>query len=220
MPVAIFAVALALLAAQVDVPLAVAVRDAPDAQWNDVEVTNTGTKVAVAWALRIEHGTQGPTHQSIDIVARLAQEGGADRLLSPDRTNTDSKVSKVEGAVTAIVPLAVVYEDNTAIGDPERIAFIFERRRTDADEWDRVLPILERLSDDVTPQSLRFAAAELLGAGATPPAGVRPGEGVRRGLANNLELAAKSDNPAYVLSHIIESGRRAAANLRAHATRR
>ena len=221
MPVAILAVALALMAAQAaDVPLAVTFRDNADAQWSDIEVTNIGTKTAVAWALRVEHEGKPPSGRSVDIVSRLAQDGGADRLLAPNGKNADARESKVNGRLTAIVPLAVVYEDNTAIGDPDRIAFIFDRRRADADEWDKLIPILERLTENATPQTLRFAASELLAPGPTPPGTARTGEGVRKGLANNLEIAAKSDNPAYVLGHIIESGRRAAANLRAHAVRR
>jgi hypothetical protein len=216
MRLCLLALGLAILVRQPgDVPIRTAFRPNPDAQRIDIELTNLGDTVVTAWVVRIESPHRPPSFAGTDIVSRFAHDGAADILLLPNQPTLAISEPVENGPLHAVVPLAAVYDDGTAVGDRERIEEIFATRREVLAAYEQTLPGLERLSQDVTPQTLRAAAAALL-AEPTP----RYGGLLRTGLARNLELAAGAEDPARALDHVLASTRRMIEDLRAHSTRR
>jgi hypothetical protein len=209
---------MAVIAQGNDLELTAVPRENPTEARTDVELTNTSAKVAVAWSIRIHTAgppSSGPLTITSDAGIALMDDPLPRTVLQPNQSRRIPGPARSGGPVTSVVPLAVVFSDDTAEGDPTRIAAIFERRRAEAAEWEQILPALERVRRNVTPQTLRFAASELI---ATPDG--RQASAVRRTTAASLESAATSDDPADVLESVIRRGRATAVHLRSHSSRR
>jgi hypothetical protein len=213
----VFALGVVMTTAQpADVPLQATFRPSADGATTEIELTNTGTRRAVAWSLRIEREGRRQGGITSDAVWQLARDGEPDGLLPPNQSRVAARYSLANGLVETVVPVAVVYDDNTAIGEVKVIDEIFARRREQVTAYDALLPMLDRLGANVTPQTLRFAAAEIFDPNQVPS----PDHSVRRGIAHNLELVAKAPDPVRGYAGFVAYTRRLAETLRAHSVRR
>jgi len=134
---------LALLVA--DLPLVVGKAAAGSSQ---VELRNTGTQPINAWAFAISsRNPNGGIHRvfhSSDVYMSEVTGGlqGAEPHLKPLMPR-ESRAVPVDPLAddASFQALAVVLEDNTALGDDQTIATFFQKRRAERDELKRVVDI-------------------------------------------------------------------------------
>jgi hypothetical protein len=209
---------LSLVVSQIDVAqstLAVAVRDSPDAGVAQIELTNLGPVPIVAWALKIVGSDGRTSYTTQDNYIHLATQPVGPRVLmqgTPTLVAT-REARRLRGAT--ITPIAVVYADRTAIGDPERLTKIFADRRAEADAWDELMPQLEALSRSNLEASLmRTAATEIL-----DPTATKGGRAWRTSISESLVNISTSAQRAEEMRALMADLRRYADAARLHASR-
>jgi hypothetical protein len=200
----------------VDVPLSIVVREgAGPGRW-DLELTNTGTRPVVAWAFEVMGADGRRTGSSRDVFSQLLGDHPDDKILHPGVPTVVAWQSseRLDGAT--ITPAAVIYADATAIGDAERIEFIFAGRRAKAEALADVIPKLEALAQaGLTAESLEAASVAL-----GDPSRRKRGSHVYQGLANNLTLFSKSPTPEVGFHHMLDRMRRELQLAKEHSFRR
>jgi hypothetical protein len=111
-----------------------------------VQLTNTGSQTVNAWSLAVTTPAgSGRSHQVVETVDAYLSEAVRGVAGIPDRLNPlppgqTREISLDPLPVDATVRvLAVVLEDDTAVGDAGAIRAIFDRRASERDELHRVI---------------------------------------------------------------------------------
>jgi hypothetical protein len=111
-----------------------------------VQLTNTGSQTVNAWSLAVTTPLgNGGTHQLVETVDAYLSEATRGVVELPDKLNGLLPGQTREIALDPLPPdatarvLAVVLEDDTAMGDADAIRSIFSRRVIERDELGRVI---------------------------------------------------------------------------------
>ena len=136
-----------------DVPLEVVV-DGPsdDARAVQGHITNIGTRTATAWSLRIAftysdrpRSTSYMDQDNYHLVAVPAPDGHGPLRAGQSVAFIVGLPDTILPIATSIVPVAVVYDDGTGIGQTERVDAIFARRLRDVDAAKEIVSELQTL---------------------------------------------------------------------------
>jgi hypothetical protein len=110
-----------------------------------VQLTNTGSQTVNAWSLAVTTPAGSGTHQVVETVDAYLSEATRGVVGMPERLNALLPGQTREIALdplpadATVRALAVVLEDDTAVGDADTIRSIFERRAIERDELHRVI---------------------------------------------------------------------------------
>jgi hypothetical protein len=197
-----------------DVPLSIVVRQQVEPGRWDLEFTNVGAKPVVAWSFEVIDADGRRTATTQDMYVQLLGDRPDDSILHPG-VPTIVVWRASARMVATITPLAVVYADATALGDPEPIERIFAGRREKGEALADVIPRLETLAQaGLTAESLTAASVAL-----GDSIRAKRGSHVYQGVANNLKLFSTSETPAFGFHHMLERMRREAELTKAHSVR-
>lgn len=202
MPATLFVVASALSAmlgasslqqaGDTSVPLDIVLRPSPGGDTIDVELTNHGSKTAVAWALKYQYppsvGRSGGAIEQ-DFYPQLVTPGKGDSPgpIEPNKSRVVLTVPSDAYAGATLVAVSVVYDDGTAVGDERQIRPIFDRRTSDARTWKELSATLNKLARGRVSAATVQSALDSIEA--TPQA---EGSGKRQLVIKNLALLLKS----------------------------
>lgn len=201
------------------VPLTVQTVTDPQTGEETLQVTNEGTTQATAWAVRVvqKNGQIGGVVE--DIYTRLASAtSGENVLLGPGQAATVN-ARYPPRTVSSAIPVAVVYEDQTAIGEETTIDDIFRRRLEELPTIEEVLRELRVLQQaGASRGAMQHLADELKRAASEP-------HGSARGLAaSNLNLilsgVVQGRGPGSSLGELIALFQRTLTVTSAHSKRR
>jgi len=154
------------------VPLEVVV-DGPtdDARAISGHMTNVGTRTATAWSLRIAftyadrpQATSYLDRDNYQLLVVPAADGHGPLRAGESVAFTVALPSNDSLPIaTSVVPVAVVYDDRTAVGQKGRVDAIFSRRLLDVDAANELVSELQRLVNggDVTSAALQQLATDL-----------------------------------------------------------
>jgi hypothetical protein len=202
--VLVASLSIGLVASQAQVaPIALDVEVLPSAEGQDSEIvlTNTGPTDAVAWVLRITRpdGTVGTI--SRDSYRELLLHPVESKVLiqgTPTRVRPISSTQLRGGTIT---PVAVVYANRTAVGEPEAIEQIFASRRQDAQTYTAIIALLKGYAQkSPSPQDMVMALDQL-----RAPTGAELGRSLREQAAENLARLLKSKAPREALQSVISA---------------
>jgi hypothetical protein len=198
-----------------DLHLLVVVRESAEPGSVDLELTNTAAKPVVAWQIEFVEPGGGRSGIGQDMYVQLLGSSPDDKILRPGapKVVVQQPADRMRGA--AITPLAVVYADGTAVGEPKPIEQIFARRRADAQALADVVPRL-----DVLVQGRVDAAALTASAYFDAAARQERVTGVYRSLTDNLTHVSKSATPDADFRVMLEHMRRQLALAQEHSVRR
>jgi len=133
-------------AAAADLPLAVRLATGSASR---AELTNTGTQPVNAWSLAITTPAgEGRTHRTVQTVDGYLTTAMRGVVTVPEKFNPLSPGETRQIELEPLPPdasasvVAVVLEDNTAVGDADVIRGIFERRIKERDELGRVVEVV------------------------------------------------------------------------------
>ena len=110
-----------------------------------VQLTNTGSQTVNAWSLAVTTPAGSGAHQVVETVDAYLSEATRGVVGMPERLNALLPGQTREIALdplpadATVRALAVVLEDDTAVGDADTIRSIFERRAIERDELHRVI---------------------------------------------------------------------------------
>jgi hypothetical protein len=196
------------------VPVSIVVRESAEPGRLDIELTNTGTKRVVAWAFDVI-GPDGrrTSRTRQDVFTQLLGDRPDDKILHPGVPTLVAWRPSNDLTGATVTARAVIYDDATAIGDPESIELIFAARRSRAAALVEIIPRLEALAAAGITEESRAAAIATFQA----LQNTRRESGAYQNVITNLTHFATSD---VVLQHMLEELRRELALAREQSARR
>lgn len=212
----------------VGVPLGIAARLNAGGDSVELELTNHGSKTAVAWSIKIVglpsvDGRPPNIHIGQDLYWQLATSVPIKppfvAPLPPKGRVVVQSLSSTAYPGASFVAVCVVYSDDTAVGDEERIEGIFKGRARDARELKEVSVTLNEVTKGTITRASVEAAIRILETGmGADRAG---GGGMRQGAVRDLRYFLKS--PWSLQSSVEDLATRTnkyAENAATHAIRR